>query len=249
MSCIVGLSSSNPNYTLLRAIHDFEQYGKLVKYFARITIGSVSTVVANMVFSTVGVCTLFVSYSIVFLLTWTSLLVPELSKGKFKLRSGMNFDTAVRIYFNLKVMTKVQGEAIRGLILPCLHHINSVGVSTAGLFYLMEEIIDGNPPSPFVILGCLPILIVPVAVEWYAVYWVALSGVRSKEFIQRMRVEHGGNKYRRKMLNCLLPNTINLEFLETVETLKNGIGMQYFLNYFARVTDSTATLLLTRDRN
>jgi hypothetical protein len=69
----------------------------------------------------------------------------------------------------------------------------------------------------------------------------------SKEYIQTMFVIHGGNKYRKRVLSSLLSNSIQIEAVTSVDSIKNGITLRYFLHFIARVTD-IATLLFTINR-
>lgn len=56
------------------------------------------------------------------------------------------------------------------------------------------------------------------------------------------------SKYRRKVLTALLPNSINLEMIGSVETMRDGIQSNYFLNFVSRVTDCTIRLLLAQSK-
>lgn len=47
-----------------------------------------------------------------------------------------------------------------------------------------------------------------------------------------------------RFLRSLLPNSISLEFLKSVDTMKHGLEMNYFLNYLDRLTNLTTGLLV-----
>lgn len=47
-----------------------------------------------------------------------------------------------------------------------------------------------------------------------------------------MLKSYGVMKHKWKILNSLLPNSVNLEFLRSLDSLKNGTEMKYVLTYF-----------------
>lgn len=56
------------------------------------------------------------------------------------------------------------------------------------------------------------------------------------------------NKYKRKVLTALLPNSVNLEMIGSVDTMRNGIQRNYYLNFVSRVTDCTIRSLLAKSK-
>lgn len=94
---------------------------------------------------------------------------------------------------------------------------------------------------------CIGMLIGGLIVELVVVCFVAKACRMSKKFLRIMKDTHGTKRYRRKVLRSLLPNSINLEFLGSAKTMREGIGMDYFLRYIERVTDGTMDLLLTKN--
>lgn len=91
---------------------------------------------------------------------------------------------------------------------------------------------------------CVSVLGICVMIEFFAICLIARAGAGSQLFIQRSKRLNGENKYARKVLASLLPNSINLEFNRSADTLRNGVEMNFFLNYLSSVTDNTLTLLL-----
>lgn len=56
---------------------------------------------------------------------------------------------------------------------------------------------------------------------------------------------YGHDKLKRLTIQGLQSISINLEFLSSVETMENGVRLDYFLRYLERVGYHTVTLLLT----
>lgn len=67
--------------------------------------------------------------------------------------------------------------------------------------------------------------------------------------LRKLLSDQGIDKYRRRVLRSMLPNSISLEFIDSVDTIRNGIGMDYFLRYGERVQSYTSTWLLATKHN
>lgn len=224
-----------------------EQYGTFVKLWIHIILGTVGLSSSMVMFSTMSLCFILIGYSIGCLYVWTLFLVPTDDKlnGFHKLRGGLYFHTAIKMYRRLHVMTIVQSEFFRSFRNPCMHHIFAVVMATVGLYNLMLEIISNFSRPIWVGITCIMVIFVAWVFEFYTVCLVAKVGVASKNFIRKMRRIHGTDRYKRRLLNARLPNAINLEFLRSVDSIKNGIETEYFLNFLDRVTDNTTALLMT----
>lgn len=51
----------------------------------------------------------------------------------------------------------------------------------------------------------------------------------------------------KKILDSLLPNSINMEFIRSLDSIRNGTDMKYFLTYFERVSNAAVSVLLIKD--
>lgn len=193
---------------------------------------------------------LTVANGIIVLYLWSAYLCMRVSignHGKTDWNVALTFDTAIRIYKSLGIMTILQVELDKDLITPVLHHFYVVTWSTTSLYYLLLQFMPGREVSMLVSACCIGMLIGGLIVELVVVCFVAKACRMSKKFLRIMKDTHGTKRYRRKVLRSLLPNSINLEFLGSAKTMREGIGMDYFLRYIERVTDGTMDLLLTKN--
>lgn len=239
-----ALSTSNPFYTMLRAIHNFEAYGPVIPVVMQVSIGIWATFGFLFMISTLVICILLVAYSISCLYVWTMFLVESKSNVSFKLGGGLGFHSCIKIYKMLRVMTLVEGELIGEFIIPCLHHFSAVAMSTSSVFLILVEVSDRGGKSVLLITSCIVILIYSTMLEIFAICVNAKIGMLSKTFLRRLRMENGRDSYRRRILNGMLPNSVCLECLRSVDMIHNGMQMSYFLSYLDRVTHFTWTLLV-----
>lgn len=142
-------------------------------------------------------------------------------------------------------MTLIVSDLAREFINPCMHYVYAVFISTLALYHVILQFMPQNSTvSPVMIGLCVSVLGICVMIEFFAICLIARAGAGSQLFIQRSKRLNGENKYARKVLASLLPNSINLEFNRSADTLRNGVEMNFFLNYLSSVTDNTLTLLL-----
>lgn len=94
--------------------------------------------------------------------------------------------------------------------------------------------------------SCIGMMIGGLVIEMVVICFVAKACKMSKDFIRVMKHAHGRDRYRRKVLTGLLPNSINLELQSCAESMREGIGKDYFLRYVERVAEGTMDLLLAK---
>lgn len=248
MFLIVGLSESSPLYTLLRAIYNFEKFlPHYVPFIVLILSGAATLIVGTGILCTISLCVLILCYGISCLYVWTLFLVPFYCRNPsfMKLRGGLSFFDSVKIYRELHVMTLIVSELAREFLNPCMHYATCVVVSTLALYHVILQFMPQTvTASPFLIGMCSMALGICVMIEFFAICLIARAGAGSQLFLQRSKRLHGDNKYARKVFSALLPNSINLELIRSVDTLKNGVETNFFLRFFSCVTDNTLTLLL-----
>lgn len=144
-------------------------------------------------------------------------------------------------------MTKIQAKIAQDFVTPCLHQFITVLGSSVAVYLLVTQLTLKSDQISLLVVGIGLGMIGACAVgEFAAISYIAMSARGSKEFIWRMRRKHGTDKWRRRVLAALLPNSINLEFINSLDTLVNGLRMKYFLSFIDRVTDNTITLLFER---
>lgn len=156
----------------------------------------------------------------------------------------LRFHVVIKMYNKLRIMSIIQGGLASDLISPCLHHAILVSESTVALYYFIKQFMPGGKISVMVTFTGMVMILTGFVNETFAIRFVAESSTRSKTFKRKMATFYGTSKYRRRVVGALLPNWINLEFVSSVESLKNGIGMDYFLRYVERVLYHTMSLLL-----
>lgn len=246
---IFAFSQLNPLYSILHTIYNFEKSGQLVAILVQTGLGFFGLSGTMIMFSTFGICLFLIGYSIGCLFVWTLFLLPNDDKihGSCKLRCGINFDTAIKMYNDLRVMTIVQSEFFREFISPCMHHVLAVVMATGAVYSVLSDVSIENRKPIWFIVTCLLILGVAWSMEFYSICMVAKVGVASRMFLSKMRRMKGNDTYWSEVLKSMLPNAINLELFTSVDSIKNGIGMKYFLNFLDRVTDYTVALFMTNE--
>lgn len=237
--CVSLAYSHNPIYAMLEFSETLSPRNSPL---AKILLGFLVWVTSIMLASTIRPVILIFLYGIVSLYLWTLFLVPTSSSVKFCL----SFAKGVKIYRTLKVMTLVMGELASDIVVPRVHHVCAVLWTTLALYFLMTHIFLTGETSPYIVILCVAMILISALMEWFAIGMVAMGATLSKRFIREMGRNHGRNKYRRRVVGSLLPNFINLEFVTTVNTIREGIQRVYFANFVARVTNNTITLLLAR---
>lgn len=246
----VSFSKHSPIYLFARATYDYEEHhGRLISVPVNTILSLGTSFSANVITSAYEICLVSIANGILVLYLWSVYLYMHVSSGnhtKSNSKAVLPFDTAIRIYKNLGVMTVLQVDLAKDLITPILHHFYIVIWSTISLYYLLLQFMPGKEVSLVVSACCICMIIGGIVIEMFAICFVANACKMSKKFIRIMKYTHGRNRYRRKVMRGLLPNSINLEFLGSAETMHNGIGRDYFLQYVERVTDSTVSLLLAK---
>lgn len=99
----------NPIYTMFLAIHNFEIYSPIVPISIQISLGIFGTLTVTLMIATIGICILIIGCSIASLYVWTLFLTPEKNNSRnVKLRGGLSFQTAIKMYNTLRVMTLIE---------------------------------------------------------------------------------------------------------------------------------------------
>ncbi|OXA45112.1 hypothetical protein Fcan01_20062 [Folsomia candida] len=245
---LIGCTKSNPVYAMLLDIYNFELYHGLIVNLVLRVVGGLGVGIGGMImFSTIGTCLLLAAYCINCLNVWTLFLEPiEGKNGEMRLRGGLLFQNSVKMFNILKIMTFVESNMFREMMMPCAHHIFAVFFSTVSFVYFLKELSPHNPNgiSVFVVILSVIVIAMITIMEVYAICFVAEAAIGSKIWIRQMKGWHGTDKYNRKVLHSLLPNSINIEFVTSLDSLRNGIEMKYFLTYVTRVSDTAITFLM-----
>ncbi|OXA45113.1 hypothetical protein Fcan01_20063 [Folsomia candida] len=213
LAFLIGCTKANPLYAMLRDIYNFEvRHGALVNLVLRI-VGGLGVGLGGMImFSTIGTCLLLAAYCINCLNVWTLFLEPtEETNGEMKLRGGLLFKNAVKMYNTLKIMTIIESKMLREMIMPCTHHIFAVFFSTVSFIYFLKEVSPHNPGhiSVFVVMVSFSMCSMFTLMEVYAICFVAEAAIGSKVWIRQMKKWQGRDEYNRKVLQSLLPNSIH----------------------------------------
>lgn len=91
------------------AIHNFEIYSPIVPISIQISLGIFGTLTVTLMIATIGICILIIGCSIASLYVWTLFLTPEKNNSRnVKLRGGLSFQTAIKMYNTLRVMTLIE---------------------------------------------------------------------------------------------------------------------------------------------
>lgn len=211
--------------------------GILPSYLIRILVGLETFIGLMMMTSTFTICVLLTTYGIVALYLWTLLIIPKNEEVQ------LDFHVAIKVHNRLGIMTKIHTEMAQNFIVTCLHHFITVLGSTVGMFILLTHLVKSDQVSILIIFIGIGAIVACTVTEFALISYLAKCSRASKEFILRMGRNHGGDKYRRKVIRSLLPNSTNLEVISSLDTLVNGLEMKYFLKFLDRVADSTITLL------
>lgn len=235
MSLVIFYSEHNPFYAFLRDVTNFESVIFKVSLW---TLTAILSFIATSVAFLANAIGLFgVANGIIVLYLW-SLRVNELLVDT-------GFDVLIKIHKNLRVMCIIQEGLARDFISPCLHHPILVGESTVALYFLLKQFMKGGKVSMLVSAVAVSVIGAGFVNETFAIRYVAEASSAGKIFKREMMKKYGMDKYKRRVLRAMLPNCINLEFISSVDTIKNGIGMDYFIRYVERVVSHTMSLLLT----
>lgn len=159
-------------------------------------------------------------------------------------RVGLGFETGIKIHQILRVLATLQSELARDLIVPCLHHFDTVVLSTISLYYFVLQFLPHGEISLVVVAVSLIMLFGSGVVEFVVVFYIAKATDLSNKFKKKIAFFYGHDKIKRRLIARLQPISINLEFFGSVATIKNGVGMDYFLRYLERVGYHTVSLLL-----
>ncbi|OXA62827.1 hypothetical protein Fcan01_00216 [Folsomia candida] len=131
-------------------------------------------------------------------------------------------------------------------IVHCMHNIFAVGLSSGALYYILRSLIDGGrSAADGLLVIVLSVIIVGgmTFLEIFLIHFISSAVTSSKQFLYRINYIYGNHKYESRVLKGLLPNSMNIEFVNSLNTMVNGIEMNNFLNYLQRVTDNAMTLL------
>lgn len=161
-------------------------------------------------------------------------------------KTRLPFPLNLYIYKCLRILSIIHSEIAHDFVSTCLHHFYCVAASTIALYFLVVGFSNDFATSHSLLLRslCITLLILCVVVEWFTVSFVSKGSSASRLFLQRMYKLYGRRKYERKVLRSQTPNSVNLEFMGSVETIRDGIQAKYFLNYLSRVSEITVSLLL-----
>ncbi|OXA49515.1 hypothetical protein Fcan01_16037 [Folsomia candida] len=185
----------NPAYTAIRAVRNFERRGKLCSVIVLLPSGILSTLGGLFFLATLGACILVSGYGVVCLYIWTVAMTP-----RFRVRTGLPFKTAVHMH-NCHV-TMLHSEVAHDMVVICLHHAAMVLTSTIALYNIITELAKGEGMSLMLIWMGVALISVSVVIEIFAIYFNGMASTWSKRFLEKMRLAHGGNKYKRKVLQC-----------------------------------------------
>lgn len=238
----VAFSEFNPIYEFSKIT--LGPTNPIILTLLRLGIGFITVLMGMSMISILAICLLVTIHGIVTLYLWTIFIIPPNVQNP---ADSLPFHLSQRIYTCLRIMTLQQGEFARFCIFTCMHHAHLVTMSTCALYYFLIQFSPGHEISTIVTLLCGILILFCAGLEYFAVGVMAKASSASKEYIRGMKFVHGMNKYEKKVLRSVLPNCINLELIGSLDTIKNGIRMSYFLNFWERVTDNTMNLLLARN--
>lgn len=245
----VSFSKSNPLLRFmvqLRRQYVSEEVHVLVCYTGQAFYGFVTWIGALILLASFGTGIFISGYGVALAHRCTLGLVPGKYDGK--LRGGLCFGEAVKIYKEIRIMCIIHSGLARDFVTTCMHHFYLVAWASLGMWALLEPIVDGGPISILITLGSSTTVVLDFTLEWFMVNFVSKAATGSKEFLHRMKKYNARSKYRRRVLQALLPNSINLEIIGSVDTIRDGIQGDYFINFVSRVTDNTIGLLLAKSK-
>lgn len=215
-----------------------------------IIISSLTFFSCQIVMSMNSLMILVIANPLIVLYLWTKFITPFLAKQNLRWKNiqvDLKFDKTIQIYHNLTIMTTLQSDFLGQIVPFYFHHVIFLVISILGLYHAILQCVlfaNGNQISVVVILICVVMITSASLMEWFIVSFLAKASSASRKFIGKMLYNHGNDKVRRRVVKSLLPNSINLEYLGSVETIRRGIEMDYFLNYVSGVMSHTITLLL-----
>lgn len=237
---LIYLSFFKPH---LNPLYFFVQHYPIpVKVFVQI----MSCLLCNTLVSVSVLCLLAVIHGI--FITYVAINNLNSSIGvnyvQKRFRFGIGFKTGIKIYQNLRILTIIESELARDLMVPCLHHFHLVIFSTIALYYFILQFFQRGKIFHIIVTLSLAMLLLGGIVEFFAVCYTAKASILSNEFISKVLKLYGHVKIKRAMTAGLQPVSINLEVFRSVETIENGVGMSYFLRYLERIGYHTVSLLL-----
>ncbi|OXA48040.1 hypothetical protein Fcan01_16993 [Folsomia candida] len=205
----------------------------------RVVIATFASITFNIFASVIYLSALVEASGIVVLNVWTKILS----------KADISFSETIQIYNQLKVMTILMQEIGQDLVSVCLHHAFAVIMSTNAMYHFVLQFTSGRGMSILVTYTSLVTLFAATGIEMLAICFVAKSSSMSKEMLRNLLRNNGQDKYRRRVLRSMRPNSISFEFLDSVDSIRNGIGMDYFVRYLERVQSHTVTWLLATKHN
>lgn len=244
-----SFSESNPIFFIVIRIRCYFRPGPagvVLHLVGLVVTGFFTWVGALILFAGLGSCLLITGFGIAFVHGWTLFLLPDKYDGK--LRGGLDFEQGIKMYRSLGIICKIHSELARDWVTTCMHHFYLIVCCSMGVWVLIKMFVDKAGITIFLFVGSLIGVGVVSFLEWFAVNFVSKAATGSNEFLHRMHKYNEKSKDRKKILAALLPNSINLEMIGSVETMRNGIQKKYFLSFVARVTDCTIRLLLANSK-
>lgn len=205
-----------------------------IHFALRVIIATVISITISILTSVGYLCAFFEVSGIVVLYFWSKILRNK----------EFSFSKTIQIYNQLKLMTILVQEIGHDLISVCLHHAYAVIISTIAMYYFVVQFTPGKQMSILVTYTSLLMLFGATGLEMLAICFVAKASFMSRATLRKLFMDHGKDKNRGKIVRSLQPNSISLEFLDSVDTIRNGIGMDYFVRYFERVQSHTINWLL-----
>lgn len=238
----LAFTRSSPGYALLRSIYDFETLGILVSLFILISTGIFTIFYTRMIMGVFSLIITFAVHGVALINLWTLILLQSCQFSQLK----FEFFKSIKIYKCLTLMKNIYVAMCRHLGSICAHHAYSVFITTTALYYLLSQFINDKAVSMFLIGGSGSAVVISVALEKAIVTYLAMVSTNSRKYLELMSNANRGNKMKRRMIKALLSNSINFEIINTVETMRNGIGLEYFLKFVTRVTDYAIDLILAK---
>lgn len=157
----------------------------------------------------------------------------------------LGFEVGIKIYQKLSILTIIQSELARDLIVPCLHHFHLIVVATICMYYFILQFLPGGEISMVIVALAFVGIGLGGLIEYFAICYIAKAATLSNEFKRKSFIRYGHDKVKRAVIRGLLPLSIDLESLRSMDTIEHGVKMDYYLRYLERVTDHTVSLLLT----
>lgn len=244
IALFASFSDSNPNFVGIRRRLMPRPVPVVYHHIGLLIIGFFTWIGLLVLFAGFGTGIIITGYGIAVVHGWTLFLKPDRYDGK--LRGGLCFEQGIKMYKSLSIMCKIHSELARELITTCMHHCYIVIYCSFGLWALLKQTVDKEGISIIIAVGSSTIFGMLFLFEWFVVNFITKGATGSKEFLYRVQKYNEKNKYRRKVVRAILPNSINLEVITSVDTIKDGIQRNYFINFVSRVTDVTIRLLLAK---